>query len=338
MSVSNQAGTVEGNRHRKMSFVDLCSGAGGLALGLEQAGFDPVMVVDNHPFACDTLRKNRPLWDVWEGDLRTFDPTLHQQTYDVDLLSAGLPRVKAAAGVNRAGDSEAELDLLRATVYVSHSVQPRALIIENMSELVTSDHFAPIREFVHDELTHLGYRLTWFVLNAADYGVPQDRKQGIMVALKGNAIDSFEIPPTGRRTETVGSALRDSMRSRGWKRADEWAAQADRIAPTLVGGSWNRGGADLGPTGSKKAWATMGVNGGTVANTVPGVDFIWDPGIGPGGMVALTVEQAACLQGFPPDWHLAGGKTAQYRQIGNASPPPVSKALGLAVRTALDAC
>jgi DNA (cytosine-5)-methyltransferase 1 len=337
MSASGESGAARSNRRRRrLSFVDLCSGGGGLALGLEQAGFDPVLVLDNHPRPCETLRMNRPGWDVREEDLQTFDPTLHQQTYDVDLLSAGLPRVKAAAGVNRPGNSEAELELLRATVFVAHSIQPRALMIENMSELVTSSRYASIRDFVRDELTHLGYRLTWFVLNAADYGVPQDRKQGILMAFKGDAIDRFDIPPAEERSATVGSALVESMGSRGWRGAAEWAAQADRIAPTLVGGSWKRGGADLGPTGSKRTWARMGVNGGTVADEVPEAGFVWDPITGPA--FALTAEQLACLQGFPADWHMSGGKTARCRQIANACPPPVGRALGLAIREALNAC
>jgi len=337
MSVSDKGGAVDSDRRGQgMTFVDLCSGAGGLALGLEQAGFDPVLVLDNHPAACETLRTNRPQWDVREEDLRTFDPTAHQQTYDVDLLSAGLPRVKAAAGVNRPGNSEAELELLRATVFVAHSIQPRALMIENMSELATSSRYTSIREFIHDELTHLGYQLTWFVVNAADYGVPQDRKQGILMAFKGDSIDRFKVPRTEMRTATVGSALVDSMGSRGWRGAGEWAAQADRIAPTLVGGSWNRGGADLGPTGSKRTWARMGINGGTVADKVPDADFVWDPSNGP--QFPLTAEQLACLQGFPADWRIAGAKTARCRQIANACPPPVGKALGLAIIEALNAC
>ncbi|WBQ07819.1 DNA cytosine methyltransferase [Kribbella sp. CA-293567] len=339
MSMSAKSGALAPDRSgRGLSFVDLCSGAGGLALGLEQAGFDPVMVLDNHPLACETLRLNRPQWQVWEEDLRAFDPTLHQETYDVDLLSAGLPRVKAAAGVNRPGDSEAELELLRATVFVAHSVQPRALMIENMSELVTGSRYAPTRRFVEDELAHLGYQLTWIVVNAADYGVPQDRKQGIMLAFKGDAIDHFEVPAVEMRSETVGSALVESMGAHGWAGAMEWAAHADRIAPTLVGGSWNRGGADLGPTGSKRTWAKMGVDGATVVDSVPRADFVWNPSIGRPGLVPLTVEQVACLQGFPPDWRLAGRKTAQYRQIANASPPPVGRVLGRAIREALNAC
>lgn len=314
----------------KLRFVDVCAGAGGLALGLEKAGFDPVLLLDRKRVACETLRLNRPAWNVLEMDLLDFDPIEHQHTYDVDLLSAGLPRVKSSATVARA-ETEEELRLLEAAVLLAHSIQPRALLVENVPGLVDSPNFENVREFIRKELDHLGYGLCWFVLNAADFGVPQDRKQGVLVALKEQYFEAFTPPvPTASEHVPVGRALRRSMAARGWPGADVWAAQAMSVAPTLVGGSDNRGGADLGPTGSKKAWERMRVNGGALADDVPGPDDAMS------GMIKLTDAQTALLQAFPPDWRFAGKKTARYRQIGHASPPPVASALGRAVATALN--
>ncbi|MFF0550601.1 DNA cytosine methyltransferase [Streptomyces sp. NPDC004311] len=319
----------------RLRSLDVCSGAGGLALGLEQAGFDPVLLLDHRDVACRTLRANRPGWNVLETDLLDFDPSEHTETYDVDLLSAGLPRVKAAAAATRR-DSEVELELLRATMLLLHGVQPRALLVENVPDLVTKAMYAPIRAYVAEELAHLGYRHTWFVVNAADFGVPQTRRQGILVAFKGDAMDYFVEPvPTSVSPATVGEALAESMAAGGWAGARAWAEQAAHPAPTLVGGSWERGGADLGPTGSKRAWARMGVDGGTVADSVPGADFHWDPELGRVGMMPLTVAQAALLQGFPASWQVEGRKTARYRQVGHASPPPVGRVLGTAIAAAL---
>ncbi|MER7520971.1 DNA cytosine methyltransferase [Streptomyces sp. NPDC126499] len=320
----------------RMKSVGVCTGAGGLALGLEQAGFDPVLLLDNRAVSCETLRANRPAWNVLELDLLEFDPIDHQHTYDVDLLAAGLPRVKAAASVGRA-DRNDELEVLKATIMLMHAVRPRALLIENVPDLVTKPAYGPIREYIGEELVHLGYELHWFVLNAVDFGVPQDRREGVVIAFEGDRLASFTPPAaTVTRQRTVGEVLGMSMAVRGWPQAAEWAAQADRPAPTLVGGSWNRGGADLGPTGSKRAWARMGVDGATVADDVPGPDFAWNPSLGRAGMVPLTVRQAAMLQGFPRDWAFAGRKTAQYRQVGHATPPPVGLALGKAIKAALE--
>jgi DNA (cytosine-5)-methyltransferase 1 len=160
-----------------LSFVDVCSGAGGLALGLGRAGFTPRLLLDNESSACDTLKANRPHWNVLEADLLDFDPVDHPEVYDVDLLAAGLPRVKSSATVTRRS-SDTELRLIEATAYLAHAVQPRALIIENVPTLVDQDSLAPVRDFLHKELEHLGYELTWFILNASDFGVPQDRMEG----------------------------------------------------------------------------------------------------------------------------------------------------------------
>ncbi|MBZ3901034.1 DNA cytosine methyltransferase [Streptomyces griseiscabiei] len=321
----------------ELRFVDVCAGAGGLALGLEYAGFEPVLLLDKKPVACETLRMNRPAWQVLEADLLEFSPSRHQGIYDVDLLSAGLPRVKSIAAVARTR-TDVEQRLLEATVYLVHAVQPRALLIENVPGLVGSPDFESIREFIGKELDHLGYQFRWFILNAADFGVPQVRKQGVLVALKKPYFEAFRPPePTATEHLSVGRALRRSMAMGGWRDADRWAAQALSVAPTLVGGSDRRGGADLGPTGTRKAWARMGVDGSTVADNVPGPDFVWAPETGRHGMVRITTDQAALLQGFQSDWRFTGKKTARYRQIGHASPPPVGRALGLAIRAALGA-
>ncbi|GED86802.1 DNA cytosine methyltransferase [Streptomyces sp. NPDC091412] len=319
----------------RLCFVDVCAGAGGLASGLESAGFSPVLLLDNKPQACETILTNRPRWKVVCDDLISFLPEEHPETLDVDLLSAGLPRVKSSAAVRRS-DSEPELRLLTATVYLVHAIQPRALLLENLPALVDSPAYAEVREFIEGELAHLGYRLRWFVLNAADFGVPQERLQGVLVAIKEPWFRAFVPPePTVSEHVSVGRALRRSMSARGWSEADAWADQARAVAPTLVGGSDNRGGADLGPSGTKRAWARMGVNGGAFADEVPGPDYVWPRSDEAARMLKITVDQAAVLQSFPPEWQITGRKTARYRQIGHATPPPVGTALGKAIATAL---
>jgi DNA (cytosine-5)-methyltransferase 1 len=315
----------------RLGFVDVCAGAGGLASGLESAGFSPVLLLDNKRQACETLLANRPHWNVVCEDLVEFLPDEHPEVFDVDLLSAGLPRVKASAAVGRAANDQ-ELRLL----YLVHAIQPQAVLLENLPALVESPAYADIRDFVQKELAHLGYRFRWFVLNAADFGVPQERRQGILAALKEKWFDSFAPPePTVDEHVPVGRALLPSMKARGWHDAEAWAAQASAVAPTLVGGSDNRGGADLGPSGTKRAWARMGVNAGAMADEVPGADYEWPRSGDPSQMIKITVDQAALLQSFPPEWRITGRKTARYRQIGHATPPPVGEALGTAIASAL---
>ncbi|WP_347404505.1 DNA cytosine methyltransferase [Streptomyces sp. MST-110588] len=304
----------------RLRSLELCAGAGGLALGLENAGFTPSLLVETDGQSLETLKANRPNWPLLQEDLSTFDPAQHPEAFDVDLLSAGTPRVKSVATINRPED-EAERKLVTAALYLVGAVGPKAVIIENVPGLVDGADFADVRAEIRAELEHLGYRLFAKVLNAMHYGVPQDRKHGFFVALKEPFAGAFTWPePLPGPAPTVGDALHASMAEQGWPHAHTWAAHAQRVAPTLVGGSDKRGGADLGPARAKKIWQEMGINGGTVADSLPGPDTPWDPTGDRKNLPALTVPQTALLQGFPSDWVITGLKTRSYRQVGQAVP------------------
>jgi DNA (cytosine-5)-methyltransferase 1 len=316
---------------RRFSSLELCSGSGAQALGLERAGFDPVMLIDDQELACETVRLNRPDWDVRCMDLLGFDPLEHPQTLDIDLVSGGLPRVKSSASVRRK-DDDVERRLLMAAVSVLIAVRPKVLLLENVPDLVLSPKLTDARQEIEQALLHEGYVLRAQVLDAVDFGVPQFRKQGFLVALQRPYDPYFRWPsPQFGAARTVGEVLGPSMAGNYWPGAVAWARRADRPGPALVGGSDKRGGADLGPSGSKRAWAKLGVNGGSVADDVPDAQFPTD------GSPKITVRQAAMLQAIPADWRIAGAKTRAYRQIGNASPPPVAEAIGRAVGAALRA-
>lgn len=313
----------------RLSSLEICSGAGAQALGLERAGFDPVMLIDNDEQACATVRLNRPEWDVRCLDLVEFDPAEHPQVYDVDLLSGGLPRVASPATVLRP-ETDQELGILRAAIWLLTAVRPKALLLENVPHLISAAAFEPVREWIEGQLAHEGYAADWRVLNAADFGVPQFRKQGFLVAMTRPAFSAFDWPDTpDDPPPTVGDVLAESMASGGWHGARAWAAGANKPAPALIGGSANRGGADLGPTGSKRAWHNLGVNGNSIADDVPDDEFPFD------GLPKLTTRQAAKIQAIPDEWDFYGRKTSVYRQIGHASPPLVAEAVGRAIAAAV---
>ena len=117
------------------------------------------------------------------------------------------------------------------------------------------------------------------------------------------------------------------MGANGWRGLNRWVAQANKVAPTIVGGSKKHGGPDLGPTRARRAWAELGVDGLGVANEAPSKDFE--------GMPKLTKEMIAAIQGFPPNWDFGKKKTLACRMIGNAFPPPVANAIGRYIRKAL---
>lgn len=304
--------------------LEICAGAGGQALGLEQAGFEHVAAIEIEAPACETLRMNRPNWNVIQEDVRNINPA---QFRGLELFAGGVPCPPFSTAGKQLGADD-ERDLFPVALDFVEVIKPKAVILENVPGLATA-RFAEYRQSVHRRLEKLGYTVFWQALNACNFGVPQLRPRFVLVALKGRAATRFEWPTPVGSPRTVGECLRDLMGSRGWGGASEWAERANGIAPTLVGGSKLHGGPDLGPTRAKRAWATLHVNGMGIADEAPDQDFPRD------SMPKLTVRMAARIQGFPDSWAIFGKKTAAYRQVGNAFPSPVASAVGRAVAQAI---
>lgn len=151
----------------------------------------------------------------------------------------------------------------------------------------------------------------------------------ILQMVRSDLVDVFSFPDgqTGV-VASVGEKLYDLMGANGWEFVDEWAQGANKIAPTLVGGSKKHGGPDLGPTRARRAWAELGVDGRGIANAAPEAGFA--------GMPRLTARMLARLQGFPDEWDFGSRKTVACRMIGNAFPPPVAMCVGLQIKKVLD--
>ncbi|MBB6345254.1 DNA (cytosine-5)-methyltransferase 1 [Nonomuraea muscovyensis] len=318
----------------RFTSLEVCAGVGGQALGLERAGFDPVMLVDDDPQTCATLRANRPDWRVLQADLNDFVGTEHGGVADVDLLSAGVPSAPFATAGRQHGISDRR-DLLRTVIFLVMDVRPRVVMLESTPNLLTNSKFEAVRRFVSNELEHMGYCWTSSVLDAQHFGVPQTRRSGIIIAMRPDDFERFSWPVGNRHAPTLGEALRESMASRGWSGADEWARIANQVAPTIVGGSKKHGGADLGPTRSKRSWQALGVDGGSLGDQVPGPEFVLAPEAGRSGLPKLTIAQVQLLQNLPTDWEVTGRKTAAYRQVAQAMPPAVSTAVGRHIAQAL---
>ena len=296
--------------------IEICAGAGGQALGLEQAGFEHRALVEIEKDFAATLRLNRPRWNVINGDVQHFSGLLHS---GIDLLAGGVPCPPFSKAGKQLG-SDDERNLFPEAIRLVDEMRPRAVMLENVRGLLDAV-FTDYRQYIAGEIAKLGYVTDWRLLNASDFGVPQLRPRVVFVAIRKECAGHFAWPEASKRkAPTVGETLVDLMAEEGWRGAQEWAERANEIAPTLVGGSKKHGGPDLGPTRAKRAWASLGVDGMGIANEPPAADFV--------GMPRLTVRMAARIQGFPDAWQFAGRKTTSYRQIGNAFPPPVAQAVG----------
>lgn len=305
--------------------IEICAGAGGQALGLEASGFEHAALVEIERPACDTLRYNRPKWDVINGDIRYFSGTKYK---GIDLLAGGVPCPPFSKAGKQLGQDD-ERDLFPEAIRLADEIRPKAIMLENVRGMLDAV-FEDYRKHIKNQLAALGYHTEWRLHNASDYGVSQLRPRVVFVALKKEIAHHFSWPvPFQVSPPTVGELLFDLMNAHGWRGAFQWRKLADDIAPTLVGGSKKHGGPDLGPTRAKKAWAALGVDGHGLADNPPEKDFV--------GMPRLTVRMTARIQGFPDSWQFAGKKTIAYRQIGNAFPPPVAQAVGSSIFAALEA-
>ena len=312
--------------------IELCAGAGGQALGLHLAGFKHKALIEIEPAACQTLEHNNQVhrlgWeDIINGDVIEFAKNeAHRYEGLIDLVAGGVPCPPFSKAGKQLGQND-ERDLFPTALEIVSIIKPNAVMLENVPGLLEAK-FDEYREQIRQQLHKMGYESEWRLLQASDFGVPQLRPRVSLVALKKDIFHLFNWPDiSSEAAPTVGDALYDLMASNGWEGAKEWRNKANRIAPTLVGGSKKHGGPDLGPTRAKKQWQELAVNGHKIGNEPP------EPGFtgakeGLENMPLLTVRMAARIQGFPDWWFFCGKKTASYRQVGNAFPPPVSEAVG----------
>jgi DNA (cytosine-5)-methyltransferase 1 len=358
--------------------IEICAGAGGQAIGLHQAGFGHLALIEIDRYAAATLRENievHPKWD-WERDncdvlcqdVVEFVPErdlkksagLYRRG-EVDLLAGGVPCPPFSHAGKQLGEDD-ERDLFPRILTLAEMIRPRAVMIENVRGLMDAK-FDGYRARIQAQLEEMepsddglpGYKVVgWDVYEAEKFGVPQLRPRSILVAFRRDVLKDlkYEAPAPSAERVSVYKALEKTMLERirpfekGPRAAEarrvfeSWKQTADKdVAPTLVGGSKKHGGADLGPSRAKKAWRALGVSGMGVANApVDGNPTGTEDRdlFGAEGPM-LTVRQAAIIQGFPLRWDFSGGKTAQYRQVGNAFPPPVAQAIGESIIDVLKA-
>jgi DNA (cytosine-5)-methyltransferase 1 len=310
----------------ELSVLEICAGAGGQSSGLERAGFGHSLAVEIDADAAQTLRANRPHWDVRTDDVRNVSG---REFRGIDLLAGGVPCPPFSVAGKQLGPSD-ERDLFPEALRLVREARPAAVMLENVKGLASA-RFATYRSSILGELESMGYSTSWQLLYSSEFGVPQLRPRFILVALKSRQFKKYEWPGAVPTPPVVGETLYSLMAANGWEGAEAWARRANGIAPTIVGGSKKHGGPDLGPTRARNAWLELGVDGRGIADSAPNGDA-------PASLIPkLTNEMVARIQGFDPTWKFVGRKTSVYRQIGNAFPPPVATGIGRAIATALGA-
>lgn len=318
--------------------LEMCAGAGGLALGLERAGFEQVALIEIARHAAATLRKNRHEWNVVEKDVRKIDFTQYRNR--VDLLAGGLPCTPFSTVGEKKGKQD-ENDLLMEGVRAVREVQPKAFLFENVEGLLHARHADYVAELLR-KLSKAGYQTEIHRINARDYGVAQDRSRIMIVGFRKNLAGAFRMPPKfPKMANNMGDILKDLMSENGWSGVDDWVRmmrerpEFDRAGKQISIGALLdtiRGYQGSAQKGEARRTLRNGVSYAPPAKAAPTEEEASRAGFVPG----LTNRMRARLQGFPDDWEFVGGIGSIADQIGNAVAPAMGLAMGLAILAALN--
>lgn len=326
---------------RNFTSVELFAGGGGLALGMEKAGFKHVLLNEFETYACNTLRLNRPDWNVIEGDVRHIDFSPLRDR--VDFLSGGFPCQAFSFAGKQGGFNDIRGTLFFELARAVKEIRPKVFMCENVKGLISHDNGKTFKT-ICNVISELGYTLvTPRVLKAIMYQVPQKRERIILIAIRNDLANvvAFRWPSPYSRVLTLRDAFFESViydtpvpESEGSKypakkqkvlelvpQGGDWRDLPTDIAQEYMGGSWLLGG---GKTGMARR----------LSLDEPSLTLTCSPAqkqterCHPLYTRPLSVREYARIQTFPDNWIFRGTITERYKQIGNAVPVNMAWAIG----------
>ena len=325
---------------RPFSSIELFAGAGGLAIGLEQAGFNAIALNELDKHACNTLRKNRGHWNVIEDDIKNIDFTLFN---GVDFVSGGFPCQAFSYAGKQLGFEDTRGTLFFEFARVIKETQPKVFLGENVKGLLEHDEGRTIKT-IKSVIKDLGYTLVEpKVLKAIFYRVPQKRERLMLVGIRNDLVKSAEFnwPSPYKKIMVMRDALQagelypndvpPSLGQKYPKRKEEilslvpqggyWRDLPDNLQREYMQGSYFLGGGKTGMA-RRLAW------------DAPSLTLTCSPAqkqterCHPEENRPLAVREYARIQTFPDDWIFSGPVSSQYKQIGNAVPVNLAYAVG----------
>ena len=324
----------------KIRAIELFGGAGGLALGLERAGITNVAVVEIEHTACETLRANRPNWNVIESDI--CDVSFSKYRNDIDFVSGGPPCQAFSYAGKRQGFQDNRGTLFSEFARCVDNIRPKMFLFENVRGLISHNHGNTL-SIILQAFEMLGYTAQYKVLNACYYGVAQKRERLVIVGIRNDLVGkiSFSYPIPDEKYTTLQEALKDCPISEGQSFSENkrkvmelvppggcWVNLPEHIAKKYMGKSYYSGGGRRG-IARRIAWDE------------PCLTLTTSPSqkqterCHPDETRPFTVREYARIQSFPDSWIFKGTLSAQYKQIGNAVPVEMARRIGIEIVKAL---
>jgi len=314
--------------------VELFAGAGGMALGLEKAGFETTLLVDNDKNCVATLKKNRPKWNVVGEDITK----VNWKGVKADLVTGGFPCQAFSHAGNKLGLEDTRGTLFYEFARAVKEIRPKIFLAENVEAILRNQDGRTIR-IIMEVLSSLGYHVRYEILNALNFGVAQKRKRVFFIGTKDGI--KFQFPKPSSRVATLGEALKDVPESIGEKYSDKKVKMLRHVPP---GGSW----VDMPVAVQKeymgKSFYSTGGRRGMgrrIAWDEPCLTLTCSPGqkmterCHPEEVRPFTVREYARIQSFPDSWKFVGSLSSQYRQVGNAVPVKLATAVAKEVYKSL---
>lgn len=330
--------------------IELFAGAGGLALGLEQAGFNHLGLVEFNRDAADTLIKNRPNWKVLCEDIaltaeRNLEEEFGIKKYELDLLSGGAPCQSFSYAGKRLGLQDVRGTMFYHYATFLHKLQPKLFLFENVKGLLSHDGgrtYRTILDIFEDE----GYTTYYRVMNAWNYGVPQKRERLITIGIRSDLVGKchFEFPSEHDYKPVVRDIKLD-VNPPLTECARYSANKASVFALVPPGGYWRDIDPAIAKAYMKTCWDMSGGRTGIlrrISLDEPSLAVLTNPGMKqtdrchPLEVRPFSYRENARLQTFPDNWEFCGKLSERYKQVGNAVPVNLAKEIGLSIKAVLE--
>ena len=322
----------------KLSSIELFAGAGGLALGMHNAGIQSKLLVDFDKDSVATLQKNMPNWNAHCDSVMDID--LDDYRGQIDVMAGGFPCQAFSYAGKSLGFADTRGTLFYEYARLIDQVKPRLVLGENVKGLLNHDNGRTLSVIVQ-ELENLGYRVAFKVLRAQFLDVPQKRERLIIFGIRKDLRSDLLFPVEKDYTIDLRAALKGVPKSEGQSYSDSkskimemipeggyWRDLPDSLQRKYMGGSYHLGGGKTGMA-RRLAW------------NEPSLTLTCNPAqkqterCHPKETRPLTVREYARIQTFPDEWEFVGSTSSQYRQIGNAVPVNLGYHVGLAIRSIL---
>ena len=317
---------------KKETTIELFAGAGGLALGVEKAGFETIGLIEFNKDAADTLKRNRPNWNVICDDIANISGENLEERFgikkgELSLLSGGAPCQAFSYAGKRLGFDDTRGTLFYHYAIFLQKLQPKMFLFENVRGLLSHDKGRTYQTMLN-VFEDAGYTIQKEVLNAWDYGVAQKRERLITIGIRKDLEDKvkFEFPKPHDYKPVLRDVLQNVPESLGSPYGEKKRKLIELVPP---GGYWRDIDPELAKEYMKSCWNMEGGRTGILRRMSmdePSLTVLTSPSqkqterCHPLEARPFTVRENARCQSFPDEWEFCGNVGSQYKQVGNAVP------------------